>query len=62
MTETDDCVTVLEDYRATISELRGNLERLRELVEQQILLETPPRYRHEEPSRSRDAVLSSQTD
>jgi uncharacterized metal-binding protein YceD (DUF177 family) len=50
--EVDDSVAMLDDYRATVSELRGNLERLKELVEEQILLETPPRYRHSQQSRS----------
>lgn len=51
VTEIDDSFAMLEDYRATVSELRGNLERLKELVEETILLETPPRYRHSETSR-----------
>lgn len=48
----DDSVAILADYRATVTELRGNLERLKELVEEQILLETPRRHRQSEPSDS----------
>jgi uncharacterized metal-binding protein YceD (DUF177 family) len=61
-TDNDDSIAVLEDYRATISELRGNLERLKELVEEQILLETPPRYRHRQQSRSHQPVFSSHSE
>jgi hypothetical protein len=43
--QVDDSSAMLEDYRATVTELRGNLKRLKELVEEQILLETPPRLR-----------------
>lgn len=59
-TEIDDSFAVLEDYRATVTELRGNLERLKELVEEQILLETPARYRHSQ--RSGSSGLSSESD
>jgi hypothetical protein len=48
---------LLEDYRATMAELRGNLERLKELVEIQILLETPPTARRHSHSDSSDALL-----
>ena len=48
---------LLEDYRAIIIELRGNLERLKELVEIQILLETPPVLRRNSDSDSSDALL-----
>jgi hypothetical protein len=41
-TDITDSADLLEDYRATMAELRGNLERLKELVEIQILLESPP--------------------
>jgi hypothetical protein len=50
--QVDDSFAILEDYRATVIELRGNLERLKELVEEQILLETPPRRRERQSSRS----------
>jgi hypothetical protein len=56
----DDVDAILVDYRAAVSELRGNLERLKELVEEQILLETPPRYRAHQPSRSSHLDLTSQ--
>jgi ABC-type uncharacterized transport system fused permease/ATPase subunit len=58
----DDSCAILEDYRATITELRGNLERLKELVEEQILLETPPCLRHRKPSHSRHSSLSSRSE
>jgi hypothetical protein len=61
ITDSDDSFAVLEDYRATVTELRGNLERLKELVEEQILLETPPLYRHSQSSRSH-SFLATQTD
>jgi hypothetical protein len=48
----EDSSAILEDYRATVRELRGNVERLKELVEEQILLETPPRFREPHMSRS----------
>jgi len=57
----DDSGAILEDYRATVRELRGNLERLKELVEEQILLETPPRCRVGQSSRSRHSSLPSRT-
>jgi hypothetical protein len=57
----DDSFTILEDYRATVTELRGNLERLKELVEEQILLETPPRLRHRQSTSPRQLSLSSRT-
>lgn len=50
-TDIDESVAILEDYRATVTELRGNLDRLRELVEEQVLLETPPRFRRSQSSR-----------
>jgi hypothetical protein len=50
--EQDDASAILEDYRATVRELRGNVERLKELVEEQIFLETPPRLRDRHMSRS----------
>jgi len=53
----EDSSAILEDYRATVIELRGNLERLKELVEEQILLETPPRLRNRRPS-SRSSLSS----
>ena len=56
--QVDDAFAILEDYRATVTELRGNLERLKELVEEQILLETPPRYRARQSSRSRSSLSS----
>jgi len=58
--EQDDVDAILVDHRAAVSELRGNLERLKELVEEQILLETPPRYRARQPSRSGHLDLTSQ--
>jgi hypothetical protein len=58
----EDSSAILEDYRATVRELRGNVERLKELVEEQILLETPPRYRAHQPSRSVQPDLTSQTE
>jgi hypothetical protein len=58
----DDSRAILDDYRATITELRGNLERLKELVEEQILLETPPCLRHRKPFHSRHSSLSSRTE
>jgi len=58
----DDSSAILEDYRATVSELRGNLERLKELVEEQILLETPPRLRDRQSPDSQRASLSSRTE
>lgn len=58
--ETDDSMALLEDYRATVSELRDNLERLKELVEEQILLETPPRHRHSQNDYLRDLLLPEQ--
>jgi hypothetical protein len=58
----EDSSAILEDYRATVSELRGNLERLKELVEEQILLETPPRYRAHQSSRSGEPALTRQTE
>jgi hypothetical protein len=61
ITDSDDSAAILEDYRATVSELCGNLERLKELVEEQILLETPPLYRHGESSFAH-SFLSTQTD
>jgi hypothetical protein len=61
-TEQDDVSAILEDYRATVSELRGNVERLKELVEEQILLETPPRLRDPHISGSGHSPLSSQTE
>jgi hypothetical protein len=60
--EMDDSVAMLEDYRATVTELRGNVERLKELVEEQILLETPPRFRHGQSTRSRNSFRSPQAD
>jgi hypothetical protein len=60
--EQDDVDAILVDHRAAVSELRGNLERLKELVEEQILLETPPRYRARPPSRSGHLDLTSQKD
>jgi hypothetical protein len=62
MVEQDDVGAILEDYRATVSELRGNLERLKELVEEQILLETPPRLRERQSVDSEHASLSSRTE
>ena len=59
--QVDDSSAILEDYRATVTELRGNLERLKELVEEQILLETPPRLRERQSADSRDPSLSSRT-
>ena len=58
----DDSIAILEDYRATVSELRGNLERLKELVEEQILLETPPRYRPRQSSESDQVFHPSKAD
>jgi len=58
----DDAGAILEDYRATVSELRGNLERLKELVEEQILLETPPRLRGYEKSGLAHSPSSSHTE
>jgi hypothetical protein len=58
----DDSCAILEDYRATVTELRGNLERLKELVEEQILLDTPPCLRHRKSSHSRHSSLSSSTE
>jgi len=58
----DDSCAILEDYRATITELRGNLERLKELVEEQILLETPPCLRHRKSSRLRHSTSSSRAE
>jgi hypothetical protein len=58
----DDSSAILEDYRATVTELRGNLERLKELVEEQILLETPPRLRDRPAIHSRHSTLSSRTE
>ena len=55
----DDSFAILEDYRATVSELCGNLERLKELVEEQILLETPPRLRDRQSPGLQHASLSS---
>jgi hypothetical protein len=60
--ELDDPVAMLEDYRATVTELRGNVERLKELVEEQILLETPPRFRRGQLSRSRRSFRPGQAD
>jgi len=60
--EVDDSVAILEDYRATVSELRGNLKRLEELVEEQILLETPPRFRHQQSSRIEHSFPSAPAD
>jgi hypothetical protein len=60
--EQDDASAILEDYRATVSELRGNLERLKELVEEQILLETPPRCRARQTSGSGDSDFTSRTE
>ena len=57
--QVDDSSAILEDYRATVTELRGNLERLKELVEEQILLETPPRLRERQPTDSLDPSLSA---
>lgn len=48
---------LLEGYRATVTELRGNLDRLKELVEIQILLETPPVLRRRSGFDSDDALL-----
>jgi hypothetical protein len=59
--DADDSFAILEDYRAIVTELRGNLERLRELVEEQILLETPPRFRARKSTRPRQSSLSSRT-
>jgi hypothetical protein len=58
----DDSGAILEDYRATVRELRGNVQRLKELVEEQILLETPPRYRNGQSSRSRWSSMFSRTE
>jgi len=60
--EVDDSAAILKDYRATVSELRGNLQRLTELVEEQILLETPPRNRHDEKSHSHHSYHFPQPD
>jgi len=60
--ERDDASAILEDYRATVRELRGNVERLKELVEEQILLETPPRFREPHMSRSGRSPLFSRTE
>lgn len=48
---------LLEDYQATVRELRGNLERLKELLEIQIFLESPPALRRRSHSDSEDALL-----
>jgi hypothetical protein len=60
--DADDSYVILEDYRATITELRGNLERLKELVEEQILLDTPPCHRSRQSSGSRQSSSSSRTE
>jgi hypothetical protein len=60
--DVDDSSAILEDYRATVTELRGNLERLKELVEEQILLDTPPRLRNRQSSRLRRSSLSPRTE
>jgi Mg-chelatase subunit ChlI len=57
--EQDNADLILEDYRATVRELRGNVERLKELVEEQILLETPPRLRDRQSPDSQHASLAS---
>jgi hypothetical protein len=59
--DVDDSFAILQDYRATITELRGNLARLKELVEEQILLETPPCYRERQSTRSGHSSSSSRT-
>jgi hypothetical protein len=48
---------LLEDYRAVVTELHSNVERLKELVEVQILLETPPVLRRYSHSDSSEALL-----
>jgi hypothetical protein len=58
----DDTFAILEDYRATVTELRGNLARLKELVEEQILLETPPRLRDRHSFVSSNSSLSTLTE
>ena len=58
----DDSSAILEDYRATVTELRENLERLKELVEEQILLDTPPRLRDNQISRLGRLPSSSQSE
>jgi hypothetical protein len=58
----DDSFEILEDYRAILCELRGNLERLRELVGEQIFLETPPRLRDRQLSRSGHSSLRPRTE
>jgi hypothetical protein len=58
----EDSRAILEDYRATVTELRGNLERLKELVEEQILLETPPCLRRHQSPRLRHPSLSSRAE
>jgi hypothetical protein len=57
VTDTANPSDLLEDYRATVKELRGNLERLKELLEIQILLESPPALRRRSKSDSDDALL-----
>jgi hypothetical protein len=56
-TDITNATDLLEDYRAVVTELRGNLERLKELLEIQILLETPPVLRRDSDSNSSDALL-----
>ena len=58
----EDSSAILEDYRATVRELRGNVERLKELVEEQILLETPARLRDRQSPDSEHASLSSRAE
>jgi len=60
--EQDEAGAMLEDYRATVRELRGNVERLKELVEEQILLETPPRLRERQMFPLSHSPSSSQTE
>jgi len=60
--QVDDSSAMLEDYRATVTELRGNLQRLKELVEEQILLETPPLLRERQTSRLRHSTSSSRAE
>lgn len=49
---------MLEDYRATVRELCGNLQRLKELLEIQILLESPPASRLRAHCESSDPPIT----
>lgn len=58
VTEIAHSTDVVEEYRTTVRELCGNLERLKELLELQILLEGPPAIRRGSHSDSSGPLIA----